>query len=199
MDYISRQANHYRQKQRPKDPSDLHFDLDEDNIPDDFLQRPKVNGSLLPSRYSHHSDVSAPRAWSVHRATQTTRGLHQNDMDRQSSIWKPSRWTIYGLSVRTNNDCEGWHNRLNSRARPNMPLYLLIKLLNEEALLVNAQVRLVTENKLHRRQRKLYKKLQGKIFGYWKQYAEGDRSAFQLLRACSRIYAPYVPRLELVI
>lgn len=26
-------------------------------------------------------------------------------------------WCQYGRSVRTNNDCEGWHNKLNRRAR----------------------------------------------------------------------------------
>ena len=29
------------------------------------------------------------------------------------STWKPASWTVYGQSVRTNNDVEGWHHRIN--------------------------------------------------------------------------------------
>ena len=105
-------------------------------------------------------------------------------------LWSPRDWSVYGQSIRTNNDCEGWHNRLNARSRPNMPFYLLISLLHDEASLLPVQVRLVSEHKLRRHQRKKYKRLQGNIFTYWHQYADGTRSAEQLLRACSRVYAP---------
>ena len=37
-EYIARVANRHRQKLRPKDPTDLHFQLDEDHIPDGFLR-----------------------------------------------------------------------------------------------------------------------------------------------------------------
>lgn len=37
-EYIARVANRHRQKLRPKDPTDLSFQLDEDHIPDGFLR-----------------------------------------------------------------------------------------------------------------------------------------------------------------
>ena len=34
-----------------------------------------------------------------------------------SNVWSPPAWSVFGQSVRTNNDVEGYHNRLNSRGR----------------------------------------------------------------------------------
>ena len=110
----------------------------------------------------------------------------------EHSVWDPSSWSVYGLSIRTNNDCEGWHNRVNKKGRPNMPLYMPIELLFEEASFLPTQLKLVSDAKLKRHQRQVYQKIQQKIFTYWDEYASGDRSAFQLLRACSRVYAPMV-------
>ena len=88
----------------------------------------------------------------------------------QSSVWPPSAWSVYFLSVRTNNDLEGWHNRLNSRGKAQMNLYLLVALLHNEAQLIPIQVRLVSERKLKKFQKKKYSKLQKKIFTYWEEY-----------------------------
>lgn len=57
-------------------------------------------------------------------------------MDRtwfQSATWSVENLCVYGQSVRTNNDCEGWHRRLNVRAGISPPFYLLVKLLHREA------------------------------------------------------------------
>ena len=63
------------------------------------------------------------------------------------------------LSVRTNNDIEGWHHALNRRAagRCGLPFYLLVSLLNNEARLVSLQIRLVSERKLKRIQKAAYR------------------------------------------
>ena len=51
--------------------------------------------------------------------------------------------------IRTNNDIEGWHNALNTRAgaQSALPLYLLIELLEME---VGLSIRLVSNEKLPR-------------------------------------------------
>jgi len=109
-----------------------------------------------------------------------------------SNIWPPAAWSVYRLSVRTNNDLEGWHNRLNSRGRSQMPLYLLVALLHEEASMVPIQIRLVSENKLRRHQRLKYRNMQAKIFRYWDSYEDGSMSALHLLGACALLYGPQV-------
>ena len=64
----------------------------------------------------------------------------------------------------TNNDTEGWHHFLNRGAegKTQLPLYLLIQLLHQEARLTSLQIRLVTEKKLKKVQRKTYRMIQSK-------------------------------------
>ena len=107
-----------------------------------------------------------------------------------STVWPPASWSVYQMSVRTNNDLEGWHNRLNSRGRPQMNLYMLVTLLHDESCLVPTQIRLVSEDKLRRYQRKSSRSLEARIQKLWRNYEEGDKSAQQLLRAASQLYGP---------
>ena len=47
-----------------------------------------------------------------------------------STTWPTATWSVYLRAVRTNNDCEGWHNRLNVQAQKgNLNMYLLMYLL----------------------------------------------------------------------
>ena len=110
----------------------------------------------------------------------------------ESEIWPPSTWTVYMQSVRTNNDVEGWHNGLNRRAsgKSQLPLYLLIKLLHREACLTSLQIRLVSEQKLKRMQRKKYKDLQSRLFNLWEEFQHGNRTVGQLLKACAHLNGP---------
>ncbi|KAJ8031852.1 hypothetical protein HOLleu_25188 [Holothuria leucospilota] len=75
--------------------------------------------------------------------------------------WPPSAWSVFMQSVRTNNDVEGWHNRLNCHAngRCQLPFYLLIDLLHKEARLTSIQVRLLSDRKLRRIQKRKYREL----------------------------------------
>ena len=65
--------------------------------------------------------------------------------------------------------------------------YVLLQLLHEEANVVSLQLRLV---KLQRFQKKTYRNLQGKILRYWDKFTAGQKTSSQLLKACSRVYAP---------
>ena len=108
------------------------------------------------------------------------------------TTWSSSDWTVFKKAVRTNNDIEGWHHGLNRRAsgRGQLPLYLLIQLLQKEAKLTVLQIRLVLDRKLKRIQRRKYRDLQTKLFGLWDEYEANVRSAKRLLKACSYLNAP---------
>ncbi|KAH3693735.1 hypothetical protein DPMN_081175 [Dreissena polymorpha] len=45
-----------------------------------------------------------------------------------SSVFTVECWSIFGKSITTNNDCEGWNNRLNTRlaTRGPVPFYVLV-------------------------------------------------------------------------
>ena len=104
-----------------------------------------------------------------------------------STVWPPSTWSVFRQPIRTNNDVEGWHRRLNVRANQGaLNLYQLLQLLHSEALLVNLNIRLMSENGTSRYQRKVYSKLHTRINTYWDEYSAGTRSASSLLGACSR-------------
>ena len=65
-----------------------------------------------------------------------------------NATWSPADWTVFKQAVRTNNDLEGWHHGINCRAagKSQLPLYVLIKLLHQEAQLTAIQIRLISEN-----------------------------------------------------
>jgi hypothetical protein len=69
-------------------------------------------------------------------------------------------------------------------------MYVLINLLFEEASLVPIQVKLLSNNKLQRNQRKKYKTNQGKIILLWEQLNNKEIKAKHLLKKCSRLHSP---------
>ena len=68
--------------------------------------------------------------------------------------WRPATWSVFRQPVRTNNDVEGWHHRLNAKAsHGRMNLYQLQLLIHDEARLVTLAVRLLSECGTSRMQR----------------------------------------------
>ena len=54
-----------------------------------------------------------------------------------SSKFHVNTWSVFGQSVRTNNDVEGWHQRLNKKAKgQSLQLYVMTKFLSDEARFV---------------------------------------------------------------
>ena len=77
-----------------------------------------------------------------------------------STVWPPSACSAFKQPARTNNDVEGWHVRLNSRANHGrLNMYQLLYLLHEEAVLVNIGVRLLSDVGTSRLQLKKYTRL----------------------------------------
>jgi len=68
------------------------------------------------------------------------------------TTWTPDSWSVYRQGVGINNDCEKWHRRFNgivaNRGAPD--LYSLINLLGS---IVSAQIKLVSIEKMRKRQR----------------------------------------------
>ena len=71
-----------------------------------------------------------------------------------------------------------------------LQFYLLIELLHREARLTSITIKLVSDKKLKRIQRRKYRQLQQKLFDAWEQYQTGNKSASQLLRCCSHLNGP---------
>ncbi|XP_041364299.1 uncharacterized protein LOC121379714 [Gigantopelta aegis] len=109
----------------------------------------------------------------------------------RSSVWSVNAWSVFNQSVRTNNDVEGWHHRLNHCALGTAPpFYKLVPMLHTEARLVPLTCPFVSERKMRRRQRKAFRNLQGKIFELWGCCTDGEVSTSRFLSACGKLYAP---------
>lgn len=109
----------------------------------------------------------------------------------RSRLWPASSWTSFQSSVRTNNDVEGWHNRLNRQTRNGkLDFYQLAIVLHEEAQYVSVQAMLVSEDRLRRYQKSKYADVQGRLQDFWSQYAAGEMTTSRLLRKASYLFAP---------
>ena len=87
----------------------------------------------------------------------------------------PESWSIFGQSVRTNNN-EGWHYHLNHIcARENVNIYVLIEVLHKECTFIFTQCQLLADEKLRHYQRKPYIKHQQKILELWDQLHQTGR------------------------
>ena len=103
----------------------------------------------------------------------------------------PSKWLVYNCAVRTNNDLEGYHHKLNSDAeKPNLPFYLQIDLLKKECQDVSITMRLISNHETKKIQRKQYHSLQGKIIKAWKSHENVQLTGKQLLQYCAHL-TPY--------
>ncbi|XP_061185200.1 uncharacterized protein LOC133193259, partial [Saccostrea echinata] len=93
-------------------------------------------------------------------------------------IQTPSSWTVYRMAVRTNNNVEGWHHRISRRAqKSSLPFYVLVILLFKETASIPNQLKMISEGKLRRYQRKTTRLLQCCINQLWDNYNDGSISA----------------------
>ena len=104
-----------------------------------------------------------------------------------STVWRPRDICAYQRLVRTNNDVEGYHLRLNTKCHDrHPPIYSLIKLLYDEAKLVKFNCKLVSSQtvKVTRRKQTTDHNLYLKML--WDAYDEGSISEEDLLNEASQ-------------
>lgn len=98
--------------------------------------------------------------------------------------------------MRTNNDVEGWHHRINANAKgAGLSLYVLIELLWEEARGVMYTCEFVQNGETSRLKRKVYVDLNEKVWKLWGEFNSGVIDANKLLKKCSYLTAAMpIPR-----
>jgi len=78
------------------------------------------------------------------RLQQLTDYINENWVS--STMWPPATWTVYGQPIRTNNDVEGWHYRLNRKVNQSgHNMYLLFAFLAHKAEMVAINVKLLSD------------------------------------------------------
>ncbi|XP_053381680.1 uncharacterized protein LOC128549186 [Mercenaria mercenaria] len=102
------------------------------------------------------------------------------------AIFDIQSWSVFGLTVRTNNDCEGWHNKLNLKAgNQTLTLYRLIPALRSEAERVSYELHLLRDGVSTRRVRQRYANIETKIRELWDMYKADQISTSKLLQDCA--------------
>ncbi|XP_078495898.1 uncharacterized protein LOC144751880 [Ciona intestinalis] len=102
-------------------------------------------------------------------------------------VWGPTSWSVYNMVTRGKNDVGGWCERLNKVGKRQSSFYVFVHLLRSEAKSHLHNAKLMSQNKLRKRQRKMLEGGQRKIYKYWKKYEAGCWSANKLLGACSKL------------
>lgn len=100
----------------------------------------------------------------------------------------PASWSNYRREVRTNNDVEGWHQRLNGSApiaHPNM--YFLLWLLHAETDSLRIQVRQIAQQQVLRRTRKEFIEKNARLNALWDEYDDKTKTTSAFLRDCGAI------------
>ena len=89
-------------------------------------------------------------------------------------------WSVSMTAIRTNNDVEGWHNRFNTRVANRCPVQFLSP--DQVHVIVcrghihsSMQYWLMDSSRGFRGKKS--KPVQGKVFGFWKQYCQAKLSA----------------------
>ena len=94
---------------------------------------------------------------------------------------------------RTDNDVEGWHRRINTKAgRTTLQFYLLVPLLHQEADHVDLTAKLLSSDKIKKYFKKTSTRIQAQLTDLWSSYNTTDMSASSFLRKAGRIYRPHL-------
>ena len=109
-------------------------------------------------------------------------------MDRQwfrNSVIPIESWSVFQLSVRTNNDVEGWHTRLNQKSNDGRGIYRLIPKLRREAELIAVSV---ASEDLARETNRRYTRLDDQLSTLWTSYQDSQMTTTSFLKRVGQLY-----------
>ena len=93
-----------------------------------------------------------------------------------STTFPTASRSVYKRNVRTNNDMEGWHNRLNSQAgKSQLPFYVLTTLLKEKTEDIDMVLKLVSGRKIKRIESKSHRALQGRLHNCCHRFSDCEK------------------------
>ena len=113
--------------------------------------------------------------------------VYVNDTWMNNSIWSIEEICVFEEPIRSNNDVEGWHRRLNSKARQSIGFYSLLSLLEHEADMVQINVQYLKQGSHIRFQRAGHLKMQKTLFDLWDAYNNFELSSNELLLEVAKL------------
>ena len=98
-----------------------------------LLNLPFLPAELIPQTFKQYADLLLP----LHNDKLHSLVAYIENTYINGSVYDLSSWSTFGISVRTNNDVDGWHHHLNrlctGSGKVNVNLYQLTEVLHKEA------------------------------------------------------------------
>ena len=163
---------------RPNHPPSLDFELNEPTIPYGSLIA-DIDLGTVPTMRSWHFLFASTRQLvllALAKCWYVDGPFRLVQMKLTNSIFAITSWSIFEQQIRTNNDVEIWHKRLNSgtKSQQFLNLYNLIQVLHAEATNVNTQVQYISNGVALRYCRPKFNKSQEIITKSWSALIAGD-------------------------
>jgi hypothetical protein len=117
----------------------------------------------------------------------------------QPGIWSPEAWSVFFQIIRTNNDAEGWHNKLNKKGKgAGLHFYKLVQMLFLESEFVEVEEAYLKQNQTTRHTRLDQKLMQAKLFRLWENYDEKreKNGSYKLLKRVAILYTKKIVVVE---
>lgn len=103
------------------------------------------------------------------------------DQTWMSGRWNPDQWSVFEMAIRTNNDCEGLHNRWNLKGKNRKGYYWILSILVEETNRIARTSKQLQYGCKVRERNAVAKRKEEQLFRLWDQYRKGELSSFDLV------------------
>ena len=107
---------------------------------------------------------------------------------RENVLWNPESWSVFMQVIRTNNDVEGWHLRMNLGKAANVNLFRLVDSLFEDACLIPLQAKLLSQGQVLRQQTSKAKSFHSSLSALWVFYNSEMLKPGSLLKKCANLH-----------
>jgi hypothetical protein len=124
----------------------------------------------------------------------------ENTWMKTKGIWPPSVWSVFLQLIRTNNDAEGWHNKINLKGKmAGIHFYKLVPLLFRESEFVEVEALFLKQNQTTRVTRLCNELLQTNLFELWNSYdsKKNKGGSYKLLKEAANLYKKHSELTEL--
>jgi hypothetical protein len=151
-----------------------------------FLSLPLLPQNNIPSQWNRLNSLCSTPGLSEFSQYVGKTWIHVHKPPRA-----PECWSVHQMSVRTNNDIEGWHNRLKTRGKSHRTFYDLIQVMHEENSLLDWNLAQIRSGALDRRQNKDYIMANEELRILWDTLDCGKVTPEVFLLKASRRKIPY--------
>jgi hypothetical protein len=109
----------------------------------------------------------------------------------QPGIWSPEACSVFFQLIRTNNDAEGWHNKLKKKGKgAGLHFYKLVQMLFLESEFFEVEEAYLKQHQTTRTTRLDNKLIQAQLYKLWESYEKkrGKNGSYELLKKVALLY-----------